>query len=1184
MAVSKHSLMRAAAALALVASVLIGGPGHSASAPAPTTISQVPLTIAIPAHPQVLFAVGNSESMDGSLSGAILAGAGSLPASLNALQASSSPASFTIPAGFTPPLNAGSGGTAPYTVASGGLLVDNSPSRLNVAKAGITAVLNTFMANADFGLIDYQTGGAQLYTTWLYEMSPTNSGFVFTSAQAVGNRYAANPCYNYTTLNNANVVYQNCFAIDHSGQVTGSMATSLYMQISASSDDPLINDVLYAGGGIAPVCLVFGGPNPPTPYPPYHTLADYNANPGNIAEGYNNEINSCAPTTTPTNAGFVPYTPQTMYVERGFGYGAGQAPNTGSVIVPMASAGQLPTSASVAAAIAQFTPYLAPETNSQNSGEIKASGGQSALPGLLAGAKSYYRNQNPSSSNGCTAQRYVVLVTDGLPTLDLNGGSWPPPGTTSATQYGMTVTFNADGSLNSGAMNDQAVIDTINQIAALQRAGIKTYIIGLGAGVDPTQNPIAAQVLTAMAIAGGTGNYFPATSPTDLTADMQIILAKILAATQSTASTAVNTTGLHNGSVAYLAQFTTSDANQDWTGDLDAYPISAATGQVNTAAGSAVWSAKAQLDSQNWDTGRLIATWDPVAGAATPFRWNAGLAPAGISATTALGTALSTFNLDPNGQDVLQFIRGSNAKEQRFGGQFRNRTHKLADIVDSAPVYVGTPTGYTQTADYLTFAAAHAHRSPILYIGANDGMLHAIDAASGAERFAYVPNGVFANLVDLAMPYYNERHLFFVNGSPQVADVKFSDATWHTVLVGSEGAGGKTLFALDVTDPDSIATEAQLSSTVLWEFRDTDLGLTYSKPQLTNTSSGWLVLVGNGYNSTQQKPFLYALDPKTGAIQAKVDLCAAVAGACNTTLPNGLSSVTVINSYGQVSAPADTVYAGDLQGNLWRVDITSNVPANWTVKVIYQARDASGNIQPITTTPAVTLNPQFPRILGTLVVFGTGQLLGLPDLSTTGVQSLYAVLDAPTGASPPVGFVGIPARANLVQQVLANDVAGGVQVRTIPMVNPVVFPGDRGWYIDFNLAPGERVVTDPVIESGGGIVVTSYQPNSSSCVGGGNAWLTVVDFATGGSFKLPQLDVNGDGKLDANDATAGGLNPVGMYLGSVYASAATILPGGGDAPNGVATHKLTAISSVQVKSIGERGATKQRTAWWEVRH
>jgi type IV pilus assembly protein PilY1 len=1172
--------------LGVVACVILGRTSHSAAAPVtPTSIAQVPLTVAAPAHPQIVIAVGNSESMDGNLSGAIMTGSGSLDPTLALLQNSSSPLTFTIPPGFTPPVDPGGGGIAPYTVAANGLLVDNSPSRLNVAKQGIAAVLNAFLPNADFALLDYVLTGTSVYTTWLYEMSPAGGPFVFSNTVTPApDRWVANPCYQYDTLGNGTVMWNDCHAIDISNKVTGNMAQSQFMQISASSDDPLINDVLYAGAGIDAVCLDYGGTNPPNPYTAF-TLAQYNASPINVSESYANIVNACPQTTFPTNAGYVPFTPQTMYIERGFGYDGGQSPTTANTLVPMTSAGANPTPASVSTALAAFTPYLAPETNSAGTAEIKAAGGQSALPGLLRGSRLYYKNANPASTNGCAAQRYVILLTDGLPTLDSNGSSWPPPGTVSAQQWGMTVAFNSDGSLDTSSnTNDQAVLDTVRELNQLQTAGIKTYVIGLGAGVDPTVNPVAAQVLTAFAIAGGTGSYFAATNPTALTNNLQAIVAKIIAATQSTAATGVNSTGLHNGSVAYLAQFTTSDTFQDWTGNLNAWTIDATTGQVNTTPGSQVWSAQALLDAQAWNA-RLIATWDPVANAGTPFEWTPALTPAGISATTQLGLALSSFPADTNGQDILQFIRGDNTREVRNGGHLRNRTHKLGDIVSSAPLYVGAPNGLTQTADYFAFATAHANRSPVVYVGGNDGMLHAFDATTGTERFAYIPNGVFNNLVKLANPYYNAQHQYFVNGSPRVADVQFaSDSTWHTVLVGTEGAGGNTVFALDVSAPDSLITEAEVAQAVLWEFADPDMGLSFSEPEIVTTAAGWMVMVGNGYNSPNQKPVLYGLNPQTGAILAKIDLCAAVSAVCNTAVANGLSSVAVVNSYGQVSAAANVAYAGDLQGNVWRVDITDPNPANWIVSVMFQATDPSGAPQPITTVPAVTLNPKFPSLLGTMVFVGTGQLLGIPDLSSTQIQTMYGIYDPPTGATPPIGFAGIPTRTNLQPQVLANENVNGVSVRTVPAPSAVPLPPTagavRGWYMDLSLSPGERVVADPEIESGGGVVFTTYLPNSSTCNGGGSSWLMVLNFATGAAFPLPELDVNGDAKLDQSDVPASGNVPVGMLLGPSYASTPTLLPSGG--PQG-GTNKLTALSSVGVKSVLDRGRAKQRISWWEVR-
>lgn len=1189
-----------------------------AEATAPTvSISQVPMTVAIPAHPQIMLALGNSQSMDGNLSGAIMTGSGSWTSSYPLLANSSSPVNYnyTVGAGFVPPENlgtvvctptpcaavtsttaAGTAATAPYTVTVSGNLVDNSDSRLNVAKAGITAILNSYIDSADFGLMNYSTSGLGEYATWVYQMSPPG-GFIFTSSTTppAGTELIANPCYDVTvTGSGLNEVQTDCAALN-SYYASQAILTHPYIEVGASSDDPAINDVLYAPSGYAhTVCIVYGGPSPATPFPPNYSLATYES--GGVVEGYSNEVNSCAPETGPTNAGYVPYSTQVMYELRGFGYyTSGESSTyTTTPLVAMTSSGATPTATSVANAIAKFTPYLQPETNSTGTSEIKAVATQSPLATLIESAAQYFIQKNPTSTNGCNAQRYIVLLTDGLPTMDLSGNSWPPLGSTAAAGYGVTASFNANGSLAS--TNDVALSNVITQLTNAANSGIKTYIIGLGAGVSPTANPQAAATLTAMAIAGGTNNYFPAYSPLDLSNDLNAIIVQILSATQATASAAVNSTGLNTSSVVYQSQFTTSDYYQDWTGNLLAYPVNATNGQVNTA--SPLWSAQTQLDAMTFGVGganRLIATWDPVAGQAIPFEWTPGTPATGIATSTTLGQDLETFTPDTSGPDVLAFLRGSNAKEVRFGGQFRNRTHKLADIVDSAPLYIGAPLAGYPTASYVAFTNAVSSRPAVLYVGANDGMLHAIDALTGNERFAYIPKGGYANLVKLANPYYNAQHQFFVNGSPQGADVQFSDLSWHTIVVSTQSQGGTSVFALDVTNPQQITTEAALSSFVLWDITDSDMGLTFSQPAITNTAYGWLVFVGNGYNNPNQKPVLYALNPQTGAIVQKLDLCASLAtNICNYNLSNGLSSVTVMNTSGQVSQPANILYAGDLAGNVWRVDISNGNPANWKVTILFQATDSSNNPQPITTEPALTLNPQYPKVSGTLVFVGTGQLLGNPDLSTTQVQSVYGIYDPQNGSTTPLthgnpvasSYISTTGMVNQTFSIPASD--GNVVVST---GNPVNYPTNTGWFVNLSQETGQRVVTNPTLESGGALVFTTYQPNFNPvlCTETGSSYLYVLNAGTGGEFGTPQFDINGDGVINSSDTVAipnpngNGqifVPPVGLYLGNVYAAAPTIRT---DNQSTGAAVKFVTKSNDQIQTVVEKGNPLSRKAWWEMR-
>lgn len=1161
----KHGLAKIAWSVVAALLTMVVGILPALAATPVVSVSNIPLTLVSPAHPQVLLAIPNSQSMDGDLSGAIMTGSGmsSVPSQLNA---SSSPVNFIVPTGFTPPVTGGAAGSSQlYTATCGANLCDNSASRLNVAKQSVQAILNTYVGNTDFGLLDYSTGGASLYSTWVYVMSNTG-GFTFsntnTPAPPVG-EYIANPCYNQVS---GNTVYNDCNSMK--AKLGANLMTMPYMNVQFSSDDPTVNDVLYAPNGYAdPVCLVYGTTSPATPFPPNRSLAQYEA--GSITVSYPSEINACAPTVGPTNAGFVPYQPQTMYISRGFGYYTTQSATTGNLILSLQTAGTNPTQAQIQTVINKFTPYLQPETNNGGTSEVKALAVQSPMAGLLSKALAYF-NTNPASSNGCPPQRYVIMITDGLPTQDLSSNLWPPLGSQSAQNppngYGVTATFNGDGSLNS--TNDQALTDTITELKALANSAnpVKTYIIGVGAGVDPSQNPQAAATLTAMAIAGNTGNYFAATSPDQVAIDMTAILSAIQAANMSTSSAAVNSTGLKAGAVAYQAQFTSADQPyQDWTGNLVAYPI-LSDGTVNTTA--PMWASQTQLDSQAPGS-RIIATWNPPSSSGTPFEYGAGY---GITQSTTLGLDLGTTNATI--QNVVNYLRGSHALETHNGGTYRDRSHLLGDIVDSNPLYVGPPNGPYQDPTYVSFELAQVNRPAVLYVGANDGMLHAFDPNTGNEEFAYVPNGVFANLVNLTKVTYNQAHQFFVDGSPTSGDVQFSDNSWHTLVIGGLNAGGKSIYALDVTNPASITSETTLASNVKWEFTDTYLGLTYSQPFIayTNvTGSNFVVFFGNGYNNSNAKPYLYAVNAQTGALLTRIDLCASVTpNPCNAALPNGLSSPVAINSGGALSLPDDTVYAGDLQGNLWKVNISSANPTNWTVQLLFQARDSLSNPQPITTAPVVSLHPDFPRDLGTIVYFGTGQLLGTPDLSTTGVQTFYGVWDKP-------GLSSVLLRSNLAQQTLSAPTAGpsGTIVRTVSST-PINWGSQYGWYENLSIS-GERVVANPRLENQA-VVFTTYVPNTSSCTVGGQSWLLAVNYATGGSFPNPELDLNNDGQLNSGDQV-GGQNPVGLYLGTVYSASPTIISASlGD----LGAVKLVSESNGQIKNVGQAPPPNQRQSWREI--
>lgn len=1109
---------------------------------------------------------------------------------------------------------------------------DNAPSRLNIAKASITSVISAYASMTDFGLIDYSVSGSGWNQTWAYYMSPPG-GFTFSNTYSpptynantppqVTSEYVMNPCYQATSYvasdcNNPYILAELQAA--NPGLTYAQLRADQFMLVANRSDDPFINDVFLSNDGHFtryPAFIEDGTittNNPPcslAPAPSPYTgcnLSDYNA--GNVVMSYSNTAPSIGfngPTmyTYPTNAGYVAYTPQVMYAMRGYLQLGNVSATTGNILVPVSTAGSNPTSSQIATYVATFTPYLVPENNVPGSDPnynnfkdaIFANAGQSPIAGILSKAASSY---GPAPTGPCPPARYVILMTDGLPTKDLAGNNWPPLGSDAAVGYGVTSKFDnsvdnsdptGDGHLIS--TNDQALTDTITELAALKAAGVKTFVVGMGPGVDPTLNQRASFALTAMAVAGGTGTasptgYFPGSSPAQVVSDLNAILNIISVANVSSVSAAANSSSLNAGTVVYQASYSGySGAYHDWTGDIQDFPVNASTGVVST---TATWSAQCQLDilatgsascpstpgvGAGWDTNRLIATWNPASATAVPFR----LASLSAAQQTDLNTDPDTGLADGLGSQRLNYLRGDTTNEIHNSGTFRDRSHLLGDIVDSAPLYIGASNGpYMADASYQAFAASTASREPMLYVGANDGMLHAIDAATGQEKFAFIPNGVFSNLNALTSSTYNMAHQYFVDGSPSAGDVKFGGGSWHTLLIGGLNDGGQSIYALDVTDPSTITNETNLSSSVLWEFTDPKLGLTYSRPVLAETnvtsapnanSNGFLVFFGSGYNNSDGDDYLYALNPHTGKLVQRIDLCTAVPGACNSTLANGLSSTVVVNSGGNVSMPVDTLYAGDLQGNLWKVDISNSNPGSWVVSLLFQARDAGNNPQPITVTPAVSLAPTFPGISGTVVYFGTGQYLGVPDQTTTQTQSFYAVLDNGSGATV--------TRSQLQPQVLTTTTLGATTVRTITN-NSVNWSTQRGWYMDLPQS-GERAITDPRLYNGEVVFTTFVPAPGATCTAGGASFLMAVNYTNGGSFPQPQLDINGDGTLDSNDQV-GGLNPVGIGLGQVFASAPAILSA---SLGSIQAMKLTTLSTGTIKNVGERGGQPGQMSWWQI--
>ncbi len=429
---------------------------------------------------------------------------------------------------------------------------------------------------------------------------------------------------------------------------------------------------------------------------------------------------------------------------------------------------------------------------------------------------------------------------------------------------------------------------------------------------------------------GRPDGFFLANDPSKLGPALARFL-DVISATTSSASVATNSVTLNTDTQIYQGRFDSGD----WSGDLVAFPV-----DDNGSIGTPAWHSRDQVNEQAQSDTRRIVTTNESSLDGVPFRWDQ-LADAQKRALQCLTPPCADADLatDPVGQDRLDYVRGSDNDELQNGGDMRDREYKLGDIADSEPIYVGAPASLypddIEAESYLAFASASdaTNRAHVLYVGANDGMLHGFDATTGAELFGYVPRAVYPNLPRLTTLNYRDNHRYFVNGGPTVADV-YIGSEWRTVLVGGLAAGGAGVFAIDVTDPERLkASESSAADLVLWDITgaDTgfgDLGFTFSKPAVVRMPDGtfggkWVAIFGNGYHDdpldTRGKAVLYFVDVADGTLLGSV--------VAQSGPGNGLSSVAPVDYDGD--AKVDYIYAGDLKGNLWRFE--PNGASAWKV-------------------------------------------------------------------------------------------------------------------------------------------------------------------------------------------------------------------------------------------------------------
>lgn len=561
--------------------------------------------------------------------------------------------------------------------------------------------------------------------------------------------------------------------------------------------------------------------------------------------------------------------------------------------------------------------------------------------------------------------------------------------------------------------------------------------------------------------------------------------------------------------------------------------------------------------------------------------------PAGgacLSSTAQSNTTVATGGAA--GEALINYLRGDRTNEGIF---FRTRKHVLGDIVSSEARYVQTPLfSYTDNG-YAEFKALMASRRGAVYTASNDGMLHAFDAESGKELWAYIPDLVLPKLYELADNNYSQEHQFYVDGTPETGDIcpsaptsTCSDSQWRTILVGGLNRGGRGYFALDITDP--------ANPTQLWEYTDANMGYSYGNPTITKLRNGqWVVLFASGYNNADGVGRLYVLDAYTGSLIRTISTNVGTPSA-----PSGLARISALSTTGATNNTSMMVYGGDLLGNLWRFDINGDIgAAGYDAQLLTTFLDASGVRQPITSKPALNMTNGQP-----LIYVGTGSYLGLTDISNTQSQTMYAVKDT-------LGSTTLPNPRLTTSQFVAQTLTSSTcpigssicsSGETVKMISPTLavdWTTKNGWYVDF-LTPGERANTDPALVFGT-LAFTTNTPNNASVEPCGQvapdtsaAWFYVLDYKTGGS-------VDGtEGVVATSLGNVIATRPVVIRLpdGSLLA---LIRTSGGNAPGGSGGNSggsgvqpgyapVSGANGTPIKKVppSNKTSTPRRVSWREI--
>ena len=723
--------------------------------------------------------------------------------------------------------------------------------------------------------------------------------------------------------------------------------------------------------------------------------------------------------------------------------------------------------------------------------------GLTPTAGTLQEAINYFRGVGIYDKKSPITERcqknFIIYVTDGLPSVNESG----TPG--SASSLMPTVLAKLDA-LRNIVKNVKGTDHTFD---------IKTYVLGLGLTDD------AKLKLDEMAVHGGTdnsGKAYYADKPEELATGLESIFSNIIDHCYSYTSPSVPSVRMVDKDVLYTSSFIPEEKSPFWMGTLKAY-------QLNEDGTLSVDAGGNPLNSPLWDAGINLK------GVAPNDRNILTYARGAMRNFTSAEITKGDLGVFTNTQrnEIIDYVRG-NVQDTYDLNHNENKTElrpwKLGDIFHSNTVIVGSPSPYFRDTGFDGtggFYENNKNRTKVVIVGANDGMLHAFNATTGAEEWAFIPNSLLTNLQIMMT-----THTYYVDSTPKVSDVWFyssdDDTTksadeWRTVLVCGLRKGGKDYFALDITDT--------LNPQYLWHFpRRSDpkilnyddfvnntLGQSWSEPAIgkvkikqgSNDLDRYVAFIGGGYDPTEKvgqdatvgRAF-FVVDIKTGYIIKRFSGLTGMTH-CFAAPPTAVDS----NMDGYI----EKIYIGDLGGQMWVFDVSDSQVTNWTGQVLFKANGSDTEKHMIYYQPAVA----FDKNRVPWVFFGTGNRED-PNQFGDPPERFYAVMDDGSGNYP---------RREADLDNVTPDAKNTFNIATT-----------NGWYIilDNQAQSLEKVLARPTMFNQL-VYFTTYKNKDTDdpCSGAGVSTLYALEYRSGGgALGVEELsELSGDAKPRSKDIGIG---------------------------------------------------------------